>query len=156
MNYGGYNSLDVLNGEGTRCSLFVSGCDHNCKGCFSKHTQNPNYGELYTQELEDQILVDLKDTRIKRQGITLSGGDPLYPANIGALTKLCKRIKAETEADIWLWTGYVAAELPAASEELMSMVDVLIDGKFVQDLYDPELKWRGSSNQNVIYMEKGR
>lgn len=152
MNYCGYNSVDVLNGEGTRCSLFVSGCTHNCKGCFSKKTQNPNFGELYTQEVEDMIIADLNDTRIKRQGITLSGGDPMYEDNIGALTKLCERIKSETQADIWLWTGYVLEELPIESNRLMELVDVIVDGRFEQDLYDPDLKWRGSSNQNVIYM----
>ena len=154
MNYAEYKSLDVVNGEGTRCSLFVSGCEHNCKGCFNSKALNPNYGKPFTTEVEDRIIADLNDTRIKRQGISLLGGDPLYPANLEAILKLCKRIKSETEADIWLWTGYRRHEAPEGSKAILEYVDVLIDGKFEQDLYDPDLLWRGSSNQNVIYLEK--
>lgn len=152
MNYSGYQSVDVLNGEGTRCSLFVSGCEHNCKGCFNKKALNPNYGEPFTTETEDMIIADLNDQRIKRQGLSLLGGDPLFHSNIEALVKLCKRVKNETEADIWLWTGYTAGELPEGSQTLMAFVDVLIDGKFVEEKKDPDLKWRGSSNQRVIFM----
>lgn len=152
MNYSNYNSVDVVNGTGTRCSLFVSGCSHACKGCFNQKTWSPDSGIPFTKETEDMILADLKDTRIKRQGISLSGGDPLFHSNIPVLTELCERIKRETEADIWLWTGYTFTELPESSERLIELVDVLIDGKFEEDKKDLTLKWRGSSNQNVIYL----
>lgn len=152
MNYCNYNSLDVLNGEGTRCSLFVSGCEHNCRGCFNKKALNPSYGDPFTDEVADRIIADLNDTRIKRQGLSLLGGDPLFPGNLEAILSLCERVKRETEADIWLWTGYRAGELPEGSETIMAFVDVLIDGKFEQDKFDPDLKWRGSSNQRVIMM----
>lgn len=153
MNYADYKSVDVVNGEGTRCSLFVSGCEHACKGCFNAKALNPNYGQPFTKEVEDRIIADLNDTRIKRQGLSLLGGDPLYPGNLGAILRLCERVKSETGADIWLWTGYRREEAPEGSEAIFKYVDVVIDGKFEQDLYDPDLKWRGSSNQRIIYME---
>lgn len=150
MNYHQYHQVDVVNGEGTRCTLFVAGCEHNCRGCYNKSTQNPNSGHLFTQELEDQIIADLKDTRIKRRGLSLSGGDPLYPGNLQAIHKLVSRVKEECpDKDIWLWTGYVLAELTTKQKAIVDMVDVLIDGRFEQDKYAPDLPWRGSSNQII-------
>ncbi|NOI67053.1 anaerobic ribonucleoside-triphosphate reductase-activating protein [Vibrio sp. 99-8-1] len=150
MNYQKYHQVDVVNGEGTRCTLFVSGCEHNCRGCYNKSTQNPNSGHLFTQELEDQIIADLQDTRIKRRGLSLSGGDPLYPSNLDAIYQLVTRVKTECpDKDIWLWTGYVIDELTDKQKSIVELVDVLIDGKFEQDNYDPALLWRGSSNQII-------
>jgi anaerobic ribonucleoside-triphosphate reductase activating protein len=150
MNYHKYHSVDVVNGEGTRCSLFVAGCIHQCKGCYNQTTLNPNSGHPFTQELEDQIIADLQDQRIKRRGLSLSGGDPLHPSNVDSILKLVQRVKAECPGkDIWLWSGYVLAELDAKQKNIVDLVDVLIDGKFEQDKYDPELLWRGSSNQVI-------
>ena len=150
MNYHKYHTVDVVNGEGTRCTLFVSGCIHQCKGCYNQGTWSPNSGHLFTQELEDQIIADLKDQRIKRRGLSLSGGDPLHENNVESILKLVKRVKAECpDKDIWLWSGYELAELDAQQKAIVDLVDVLIDGKFEQDLYDPELLWRGSSNQLI-------
>ncbi|GHA39637.1 anaerobic ribonucleoside-triphosphate reductase-activating protein [Photobacterium aphoticum] len=154
MNYHKYHQVDVVNGPGTRCTLFVSGCEHNCRGCYNKSTLNPNSGHLFTQELEDQIIADLNDTRIKRRGLSLSGGDPLHPANVPAILKLVKRVREECEGkDIWLWSGYELANLTAAQREVVAYVDTLIDGRFEQDLYDPELLWRGSSNQIIHHFK---
>lgn len=140
----------MVNGEGTRCTLFVSGCEHNCRGCYNKSTLNPNSGHLFTQELEDQIITDLKDTRIRRRGLSLSGGDPLHPANVGSIYKLVIRVKEECpDKDIWMWTGYTIEELSSEQKAILEHIDVLIDGKFEQDNYDPELLWRGSSNQII-------
>ena len=151
MNYSKYYPIDVLNGEGTRCVLFVSGCSHQCKGCYNQSTWSPDAGELFTDELAGQIIEDLNDTRIRRQGLTLSGGDPLHPANLNCVLKLIKRVKAEcVDKDIWMWTGYTLSELNEQQKEIVDLIDVLIDGKFVQELADPSLPWRGSSNQ-VIY-----
>ena len=151
MNYSKYYPIDVVNGEGTRCVLFVSGCSHQCKGCYNQSTWSPDAGELFTDELAEQIIKDLNDPRIKKQGLTLSGGDPLHPANTKGVLKLIKRVKAECVGkDIWLWTGYTLAELNTEQQEIVDLLDVLIDGKFVQELADPNLAWRGSSNQ-VIY-----
>lgn len=157
MHYSKYYPLDVLNGEGTRCTLFVSGCIHQCKGCYNQSTWSPDAGELFTPELADQIIADLNDPRIKKQGLTLSGGDPLHPANLSQILSLVKRIKTECQnKDIWLWTGYLLNELTAKQQEIVDYADVLIDGKFEQDLADPKLKWRGSSNQRIHYLKMNR
>lgn len=154
MNYHRYYPVDVVNGEGTRCVLFVAGCEHQCPGCYNKSTWGVNSGSPFTQSLEDQIIKDLQDTEIKRQGLSLSGGDPLHPKNVPAILKLVKRVKSECDnKDIWLWTGYKLEELSADQQEVVSYVDVLIDGKFVQELAEPRLLWRGSSNQ-IIYRFK--
>ena len=151
MNYSKYYPIDVLNGEGTRCTLFVSGCIHQCRGCYNQSTWSPDAGELFTEQLANQIIEDLNDQRIKKQGLSLSGGDPLHPANIAQILILVKRVKKECVGkDIWLWTGYKKSELTALQLEILNYIDVLIDGKFVQELADPNLHWRGSSNQ-VIY-----
>jgi len=157
MNYSKYYPLDVLNGEGTRCTLFVSGCVHNCKGCYNQSTWSPDAGELFTEQLADQIIEDLNDTRIKKKGLTLSGGDPLHPDNCEQVLTLVKRVRAECVAkDIWIWTGYQLAELDVQQQEIVDLIDVLIDGKFVQSLADPNLQWRGSANQVIHYFTKER
>ncbi|SIO96365.1 anaerobic ribonucleoside-triphosphate reductase-activating protein [Vibrio spartinae] len=150
MNYHQYHQVDVVNGEGTRCTLFVSGCEHQCRGCYNQCTWSPRSGHPFTQELEDQIIADLQDTRIKRRGLSLSGGDPLHPANLSAIYQLVSRVKTECpDKDIWMWTGYTLNELSESQRAIVDMVDVLIDGKFEQDKYDPELLWCGSSNQVI-------
>lgn len=150
MNYHRYYSVDVVNGEGTRCVLFVAGCVHQCPGCYNKSTWGVNSGLPFTQALEDQIIKDLQDTEIKRQGLSLSGGDPLHPQNVATILKLVQRVKSESDnKDIWLWTGYKLDELTAEQQAVIPYIDVLIDGKFVQELADPRLLWRGSSNQVI-------
>ena len=154
MNYHRYYPVDVVNGEGTRCALFVAGCVHQCPGCYNKSTWGINSGKPFTQSLEDQIIKDLQDTEIKRQGLSLSGGDPLHPQNVSAILKLVKRVKTECDnKDIWLWTGYKLDELTDDQQAVIPYIDVLIDGKFVQELADPKLVWRGSSNQ-IIHLFK--
>ncbi|MEQ5178214.1 anaerobic ribonucleoside-triphosphate reductase-activating protein [Proteus sp. LHD240705] len=150
MNYHQYYPVDVVNGPGTRCTLFVAGCIHQCRGCYNQSTWSLTSGKPFTQEVEDQIIADLQDSRIKRQGLSLSGGDPLHPQNLSAILKLVKRVKTECpEKDIWVWTGYLLADLTPEQQEVVNFINVLIDGKFVQELYDPALLWRGSSNQVI-------
>lgn len=152
MNYSKYYPLDVLNGEGTRCVLFVSGCIHQCKGCYNQSTWSPDAGDLFTEELADQIIKDLNDQRVKKQGLTLSGGDPLLPSNLEQVLKLVKRVKKECVGkDIWMWTGYKLSELNELQKEVVDLIDVLIDGKFEAELADANLPWRGSSNQMIHY-----
>ncbi len=152
MNYCKYIPIDVVNGEGTRCTLFVAGCEHHCKGCYNQSTWNVNAGFPFTKEMEDQIIADLNDTRIRRHGLSLSGGDPLLSANLDAVKKLCLRIRNECspDKDIWMWTGYTKDQLTKEQQEVVDLVDVLIDGKFEQSLKSANLLFRGSSNQ-VIY-----
>ncbi|WP_234496778.1 anaerobic ribonucleoside-triphosphate reductase-activating protein [Vibrio maritimus] len=150
MNYHQYHPIDVVNGPGTRCTLFVSGCVHQCRGCYNQATWSLHSGHSFTQELEDQIIADLNDTRIKKRGLSLSGGDPLHPANVDAVLKLVQRVKAECVGkDIWLWSGYLLSELTPEQKQVVDLVDVLVDGKFEKDLADPELEWRGSANQVI-------
>lgn len=153
MNFHQYFPIDVLNGSGTRCTLFVAGCEHRCKGCYNQKTWSINSGHLFDNALEDRIISDLTDPRIKRRGLSLSGGDPLHPDNIDVILALVKRVKRECIGkDIWLWTGYTLATLTAQQKEVIAFVDVLIDGKFDKSLADPSLIWRGSANQNVYYL----
>ncbi|WP_436893385.1 anaerobic ribonucleoside-triphosphate reductase-activating protein [Siccibacter turicensis] len=153
MNYHQYYPVDIVNGPGTRCTLFVSGCVHECRGCYNKSTWRLDSGVPFTQAMEDRIIADLNDTRIKRQGLSLSGGDPLHPGNVPEILRLITRVRTECQGkDIWLWTGYRIDELTAAQREVVDRINVLIDGKFVQDLKDPALIWRGSSNQVVHHL----
>lgn len=103
--------------------------------------------------MEDRIISDLKDRRIKRRGLSLSGGDPLHPKNVSVILALVKRVKRECEGkDIWLWTGYTLAKLTTEQKQVIAFVDVLIDGKFDKLLADPSLPWRGSTNQHLYYL----
>ncbi|MEN3753409.1 anaerobic ribonucleoside-triphosphate reductase-activating protein [Mangrovibacter yixingensis] len=153
MNYHQYYPVDVVNGPGTRCTLFVAGCAHECPGCYNKSTWRVNSGVPFTQEMEDRIIADLQDTRVKRQGLSLSGGDPLHPANVSAVLRLVRRICRECPGkDIWVWTGYLLSELDEAQQEVVALINVLVDGKYMQDLRDPALIWRGSSNQVIHHL----
>jgi len=150
MNYHKYYPVDVVNGTGTRCTLFVSGCIHQCRGCYNQSTWKTDSGNLFTKELEDQIINDLNDTKIRRRGLSLSGGDPLHPNNVPTILKLVQRVRKECpNKTIWMWTGYKLNELNESQKEIVQYLDVLIDGKFVQELKDPALEWRGSSNQII-------
>lgn len=150
MNYLQYYPIDVVNGEGTRCTLFVAGCSHYCKGCYNQKSWSFDAGVLFDQAMEDQIIRDLQDTRIKRQGLSLSGGDPLHPLNLKVLLPFVQRVKRECpEKDIWCWTGYRLAELSDYQQQILPYLDVLIDGKFIQEQADPSLIWRGSANQLI-------
>ncbi|MFZ7155395.1 anaerobic ribonucleoside-triphosphate reductase-activating protein [Avibacterium avium] len=154
MNYLQYYPIDIVNGEGTRCTLFVSGCEHACKGCYNQKSWSFNAGIPFDKAMEDQIIRDLQDQRIKRQGLSLSGGDPLHPRNVPTLLALVKRVKTECpDKDIWLWTGYKLAELNDLQRQMLPYIDVLIDGKFIKEQADPSLIWRGSANQ-MIYRFK--
>lgn len=150
MNIHQYYPVDVVNGPGTRCTLFVAGCEHACKGCYNKSTWRLNSGVPFTIEREEQLIADLNDRRIPRQGLSLSGGDPLHPANVPDVLRLVKRVHRECSGkDIWLWTGYELAALTPEQQRVADEINVLIDGKFIEALHDPALLWRGSSNQII-------
>jgi len=150
LNFHQYYPIDVVNGPGTRCTLFVSGCVHQCRGCYNQSTWRLDSGQPFTPALEDRIIRDLQDTVIPRQGLSLSGGDPLHPQNLTAIGHLLQRVRDECpDKDVWLWSGYRLEELTEDQQAVIAVINVLIDGKFVQDLHDPSLIWRGSSNQVV-------
>lgn len=155
MKIADYKPFNFVDGEGIRCSLYVSGCMFTCPGCYNKAAQNFNYGTPYTQELEDRIIKDLGESYC--QGLTLLGGEPFL--NTQVCLKLVKRIRKEYghEKDIWSWSGYTWDELMQESEdklELLSNLDILVDGRFEQDLMDLTLQFRGSSNQRIIDVQR--
>ncbi|WP_108650157.1 anaerobic ribonucleoside-triphosphate reductase-activating protein [Dongshaea marina] len=152
-HYHKYYPLDVVNGPGTRCTLFLSGCEHQCKGCYNQSTWRPDSGKPVTQTLLDQIINDLQDSRIPRRGLSLSGGDPLHPANLETVLKLVQRVRSECPGkDIWLWSGYRLRELSSRQQQVVQYIDVLIDGKFESGLAEPNLQWRGSRNQQIHHI----
>ncbi|CEO41220.1 anaerobic ribonucleoside-triphosphate reductase activating protein [Photobacterium kishitanii] len=154
MNYHNYYPVDIVNGPGTRVTLFVSGCVHQCKGCYNQSTWRLDAGHPFTQEMEDQVINDLNDTRIKRRGLSLSGGDPLHPKNVAAVLKLVQRVRRECSGkDIWLWTGYLLSELTVEQQQIANLIDVMVDGKYDQTQRNPSLVWKGSENQVIHYFK---
>lgn len=150
-----YKSVDVVNGFGTRSSIWFSGCDHMCKGCFSKNTWNYDNGsDIDIYKLVDN---DMNDPIIKRDGISLLGGDPLFHKNRGGVLRFVAWFKDKyPEKTIWMWTGYTKDEISkdVSMCGIIRFIDVLIDGKFEEDKKDPNLKWRGSSNQIIYLLNK--
>ena len=163
MNYGTIKEYDIADGPGVRVSLFVSGCRHHCKGCFNEETWNFNYGEPFTDEVKDRILKLLEPVYI--QGFSLLGGETFEPENQVVLVNLLREIK-ETypKKDIWCYSGYLfdvdLAEggrvYTEVTDEMLSYIDVLVDGEFVEELKDITLKFRGSSNQRILELAKLR
>ena len=161
MNYGNIKECDIANGPGERVSLFVSGCRHHCKGCFNEETWDFQYGNPYTEETEETIINFLKAGYI--QGLSLLGGEPFEPENQHELVKLLRRVR-ETypEKDIWCYSGYLydVDMVPGGrvytdvTEEMLSYLDVLVDGRFVEAQKDVTLHFRGSRNQRIIDVKK--
>lgn len=151
MKYSQIRSLDIANGPGCRVSIFVSGCEHRCKGCFNPDTWNFDFGKEFTEDTLRSILELSKPDHIS--GLSILGGEPLHPRNIAEVCRLARRFKeAYPEKDIWLWTGYLLEDV---FEDLVdSEIDVVVDGKFVEELKDLRLKYRGSSNQRVIDLKE--
>lgn len=146
-----YKPFNFVDGEGVRNSLYVSGCLFACPGCFNKAAQSFRYGQPYTEELEEQILADLKPDYV--QGLTLLGGEPFL--NTGTLLPLIKKVRQiyGDSKDIWSWTGYTWEEMMLETSdklELLSLIDVLVDGRFELAKKDLTLTFRGSSNQRII------
>lgn len=155
MHFSAYRFADVVNGEGCRITIFVSGCSHGCRGCYNQATWRPDFGEEWTSSHLEQLLRDLDNKYIT--GISLSGGDPLYEGNLEEIEHIIKSVKQSyPDKDIWMWTGYTMKEIEVNERlrEVVSKVDVLIDGRFERDKRDPTLKWRGSSNQIIHHIQK--
>lgn len=156
MNYAQIRHYDVANGPGVRASIFVSGCTHNCKNCFNKEAQDFNYGNLYTKEVEDKFMKYVLDDNTK--GVSILGGEPLMQTMDDSLLNLLKRIKKETNKEIWLWSGYTYEEaiLSEKRREILNYVDVLVDGRFEEENKSLLIKFRGSTNQRIIDLNKTR
>lgn len=149
-----YKAFNFVDGEGVRNSLYVSGCQFHCKGCYNAATWSFKAGVPYTQELEEQIMADLAQPYV--QGLTLLGGEPFL--NTGILIPLIKRVRRELpEKDIWSWTGYTWEEMMLETPdklEMLGLIDILVDGRFDIRKKDLTLQFRGSSNQRIIDVQK--
>ena len=161
MNYGEIKNFDIANGEGVRVSLFVSGCTHHCKNCFNPETWNFDFGQPFTEETEELILKELAPDYIN--GLSLLGGEPFEPSNQAVLLPFLRRVKELfPNKTIWCYSGYLFdKELLSESrarcehtDEMLSLIDVLVDGEFMQELYSITLQFRGSSNQRIIDVKK--
>lgn len=161
MNYCQIKKHDIADGPGVRVSLFVSGCTHHCKGCFQPETWDFEYGELFSEETQNEIIEALKPDYIK--GLTLLGGEPFEPENQKELLPFLKKIKKiYPKKDIWCYTGYLMdEELLKKSrarceytDEMLSLIDVLVDGEFVLKKRNLMLKFKGSENQRIIDVQK--
>lgn len=154
MNYAKIRKFDVSNGPGVRTTLFVSGCTNNCEGCFNKDLQNFNYGDKWTKEIEDEFIRYVKNTNVN--GVNILGGEPMDQIKDKDLYNLLKRIKDETKKSIWLWSGYIYEDILRNEDKMaiLSLVDVLVDGRFEINKRNISLKYRGSSNQRVIDVPK--
>lgn len=157
MNYATIKLVDIANGEGVRVSLFVSGCRHHCKNCFNPETWNFSYGKALDDGVCKQILDNLSPSYIS--GLTLLGGEPFEPENQPQLLELLKQVRKQyPNKNIWCYTGFLMdKELLGTSrantpytKQLLENIDVLVDGRFVEELKDISLKFRGSSNQRII------
>lgn len=163
MNYAGIKYCDIANGLGCRTVLFVSGCRNHCKDCFQPHTWDFDYGEPFDEKIQQEVLDSLAPAYVK--GITLLGGEPFEPENQKALVPFMKKVKeAYPTKNVWAYTGYVydrdlvpeGRKYTKDTDELLSMIDVLVDGPFVAEQKDITLKFRGSKNQRVIDLKRTR
>ncbi|WP_293717812.1 anaerobic ribonucleoside-triphosphate reductase activating protein [uncultured Phascolarctobacterium sp.] len=161
MNYATIKTHDTANGPGVRVSLFVSGCTHQCKGCFNPEAWDFNYGAPFTEVEEDAVIKALEPWFIR--GLSLLGGEPFEPANQAALLPLLRKVRqAYPDKTIWCYTGYdfeqdiLTERLGdwAVTQEMLAYIDVLVDGEFKIDLKNPNLRFRGSENQRVIDVKK--
>lgn len=161
MNYADIKRVDVANGTGVRVSLFVSGCTHRCKGCFNSEAWDFNYGKVYDDAAQQQIMDYLKPDYIT--GLSLLGGEPFEPQNQPELLNLLRRVKSDMpEKTVWCYTGYTFEDDLLSGrlgdenvvKEMLSYIDILVDGEFKQELKDLHLRFRGSSNQRIIDVQK--
>ena len=151
MRYNTIRQLDIANGPGCRVSLFVQGCSFNCPGCFNLVARDFEGGSLFTEQTKDVIFALAEPSHIS--GLSILGGEPLHPTNREEVLKLAREFKkVYPEKSVWLWTGYLIEDI---FEDLVdSEIDVIVDGRFVEELKDLRLKYRGSSNQRVINLKE--
>ena len=162
MNYAAIRTCDIANGEGVRVSLFVSGCTHHCKGCFNPEQWNFEYGQPFTAETEDEILDAVSPDFI--DGLTILGGEPMEPENQRAIVPFLRRFRKcfGSSKTVWVYTGCVLeSELKSetrwrtdVTDEFLSLVDVLVDGPFLESKKDISLRFRGSSNQRILNLKE--
>ncbi len=163
MNYAEIKTCDIANGEGVRTSLFVSGCTHRCKGCFNEIAWDFEYGKAFDEQVEEYILKELALSFIA--GLTLLGGEPLEPQNQRGLLPFLEEVKKRyPQKNIWCYTGYLyetdlqegGRAYCECTDRMLELIDILVDGPFVEAQKDIRLKFRGSANQRIIDLKKTR
>ena len=152
MHYNKIRKMDISNGPGIRVSIFMQGCTFKCKNCFNPETHNFNDGKEFTENTINKIIELGSQEYI--EGLSILGGEPMHPNNIEGTTKLAKKFKEKyPNKTIWVWTGYLFDEY-LKDKEVLHYIDVLVDGQYKDELFNPTLKWRGSENQRVIDVKK--
>ena len=151
MNYHNITTDDMLNGSGLRVVLWCAGCNHKCHNCQNPITWDPNDGLLFDNEAMIELINKLGQPYIS--GLTLSGGDPMYPSNRDMMLKICHTVKdLYPQKNIWMYTGYLFEEIQ--DNPILQYVDVLVDGPYIEALNDPKLHWAGSINQRIINLQE--
>ena len=152
MRYNVIRKMDISNGPGVRVSVFMQGCAFHCKNCFNPETWDFDGGKEFNQSTIDEVLDLCGKSHIK--GLSILGGEPMHPKNIEATTELAKAFKEKyPDKNLWVWSGF-KFDKDLKDKEVLNYVDVLVDGTYADELHDPTLKWRGSSNQRVIDVQK--
>ena len=152
MRYNKIRKMDISDGPGIRVSIFMQGCTFNCKNCFNQETHDFNGGKEFTDATIDRVLELCENENIN--GLSILGGEPLHPNNIEGTTKLAKAFKEKLpNKDIWIWSGFLF-DKDLKDKEVMKYTDVLVDGRYVDELRNPTLKFKGSENQRVIDVQK--
>ena len=151
MRYNKIRKMDISNGPGVRVSIFMQGCHFHCKDCFNEEAWDFEGGKEYTDKTINRVLELCEKEYIV--GLSILGGEPMHPKNIEGTTKLAKLFKEKfPNKNLWIWTGFLFEDIK--SNEVFNYVDTLVDGQFKTELFDPRLKWKGSSNQRVIDVKK--
>ena len=152
MNYAQIRKYDIANGPGVRTTIFLTGCTLNCKNCFNKEYQNFHFGKVFDEKAFEEVMDCLSDANIS--GLSVLGGEPFD--NLAGLKEFITKVRANSEKDIWIYSGYTFEELleKDGAMDVLKNIDVLVDGRFVEDLKDLKLKFRGSSNQRIIDMKR--
>ena len=151
MRYNLIRKMDIADGPGVRVSIFVQGCEFHCKNCFNKETWDFSKGKEFTDEVIARILELAEPEYI--QGLSILGGEPLHPKNIEGTIKLARAFREKYPSkDIWIWTGFLYENI--VNKDILNYVDVIVDGQYQEELHDFRLKYRGSSNQRVIDVQK--
>ncbi len=152
MRYNLIRKMDISNGPGVRVSVFMQGCSFHCKNCFNSETWDFEGGKEFNDETIEKILNLCGQNYV--EGLSILGGEPMHPTNIEGTTKLAKAFKEKyPNKSIWVWSGFLY-DRDLKDKEVLKYIDVLVDGQYVDELHDPTLKWRGSSNQRVIDVKK--
>ena len=153
MRYNKIRKMDISDGPGVRVSIFMQGCTFKCKNCFNPETHDFKGGTEFTDETIDKVLSLAKPEHIK--GLSVLGGEPMHPVNIDGTMKLVKAFKEKyPNKSVWVWSGFLYDDIMERNKEIFNYIDALVDGQYDDSLHDPTLKWKGSSNQRVIDVQK--